>query len=87
MDQPPFLGAGFDTVWNSAFWIVRAIAIVAGAYFVYQSAVRRKRAALNIGPYWWVLFTFVGGIWTLLIYWLMEHSTLSIDRNDDSPGS
>jgi hypothetical protein len=52
---------------------------------VYQSAVLRKRAALNIGPYWWVLFTLVGGVWTLLIYWLMEHSTLSVDRGNDAP--
>jgi hypothetical protein len=84
MGQPPFLGDGFGAVWNSAYWIAHAIAIVAAAYFVYQSAVRRKRAALNIGPYWWVLFTLVGGVWTLLIYWLMEHSTLSVDRDKDA---
>ena len=83
MGQPPFLGDGFGAVWNSAYWIAHAVAIVAAAYFVYQSAVRRKRAALNIGPYWWALFTLVGGVWTLLIYWLMEHSTLSVDRDHE----
>ena len=85
MESPPFFGAPFGTVWNSVYWIVRAIAIVACAYFVYQSAIRRRHAALNIGPYWWVLFTVVGGIWTILIYWVMEHSTLSSRRNDDAP--
>jgi hypothetical protein len=84
MDQPPFFGAGLGTVWNAVFWIVRAIAIIAAAYFVYQSAVRRKRAALNIGPNWWVLFTLVGGVWTLLIYWLMEQSTLSVQHDNDA---
>ena len=84
MDQPPFFGAGFGTVWNLVFWIVRAIAIIAAAYFVYHSAIRRKRAALNIGANWWVLFTVVGGVWTLLVYWLMEHSTLSGHRNENA---
>jgi len=83
MEQPPFLGGGLATTWNSAFWIIRVVVILACAYFVYHSAIRRKRAALNIGPYWWVLFTLVGGIWTLLIYWLMEHSTLSVERDSD----
>ena len=84
MDQPPFFGSGLGTVWNAVFWIVRAIAVIAAAYFVYHSAIRRKRAALNIGPNWWVLFTLVGGVWTLLIYWLMEHSTLSVRRDNDA---
>ena len=84
MDQPPFFGAGFGTAWNALFWGIRAIAIVAAAYFVYQAAIRRKRAALNIGPNWWVLFTLVGGVWTLLVYWLMEHSTLSVHCDSDA---
>ena len=84
MEQPPFIGGGLGTVWNSLFWIARAIAVVAAAYFVYRSAVRRKRAVMNIGPNWWVLFTLVGGLWTLLIYWLMEHSTLSVQRDNDA---
>jgi hypothetical protein len=84
MDQPPFFGPGFGSVWNLIFWVVRAIAIIAAAYFVYQSAIRRKRAALNIGPNWWILFTVVGGVWTLLVYWLMEHSTLSGHRDENA---
>ena len=84
MGPPPFFGEPLGTAWNSVYRIVHAIAIVAAAYFVYQSAIRRRQAALNIGPRWWVLFTLVGGIWTLLIYWVMEHSTLSARRNDDS---
>ena len=84
MDQPPFFGAGFGTAWNALFWVIRAIAIVAAAYFVYQAAIRRKRAALNIGPNWWVLFTLVGGVWPLRVYWLMEHSTLSVHRDSDA---
>lgn len=83
MEQPPFLGGTLGTLWGSVFWIARAIAVIACAYFVYHSAVRRKHAALNIGPYWWVLFTLVGGIWTLFIYWVMEHSTLSVRREPD----
>jgi H+/Cl- antiporter ClcA len=85
MEHPPFLDGGLGTAWNVVFWIARAIAIGACAYFVYHSAIRRKRATLNIGPYWWVLFTLVGGIWTLLIYWLMEHSTLSVHRDNEAP--
>ena len=85
MESPPFLEGGLGTVWNTLFWIVRAVAIIACAYFVYHSAVRRRHAALNIGPYWWLLFTLVGGIWTLLIYWLMEHSSLAAGPDADDP--
>ena len=72
-------------VWSSVWWIVRAIAIIAAAYFVYQAAIRRKHAAMNIGAPWWALFTVVGGIWTILIYWLIEHSTLAARRDDNTP--
>ena len=79
------IGDGYQlgTLWSSAFWIARAIAIIPSAYFERHSAVRRKHAALNVGAYWWVLFTLVGGFWMLYIYWVMEHSTLSVRREAD----
>jgi hypothetical protein len=83
MGQPPFLGGMPGTLWSSVFWAAHAIATVACAYFVYQSAIRRKQAAMDIGAFWWVLFTLVGGIWTLFVYWIMEHSTLSARRSPD----
>jgi hypothetical protein len=85
MEPTSFIGAIFGAVWIYAYWIVWGLTSVACAYFVYQSAIRRKQAALGIGAYWWAFFTLLGGIWTLLIYWLIEHSTLSSHRNDDAP--
>ena len=85
MEQPSFVGAVFGAAWIYAYWIGWGLTSLASAYFVYQSAIRRKSAALNIGAYWWALFTLVGGIWTLLIYWVIEHSTLSPGRTDDVP--
>jgi hypothetical protein len=83
MGQPPFLGGVLGTLWSSVFWVAHAIAIIAAACFVYRSAVRRTQAAMGIGALWWVLFTLVGGIWTLFVYWIMEHSTLSTRRSPD----
>jgi hypothetical protein len=85
MGHPPFFGDGLATLWDSIFWVAKAVAIVAIAYFLYQAAIRRRHAALNIGAHWWVLFTLLGGIWTLLIYWLMERSTLSAYAGEDPP--
>jgi hypothetical protein len=65
------------------YWAAWGLTSIACAYFVYQSAIHRKRAALNIGPYWWAVFTLVGGIWALLIYWIIEHSSLSPHHNDN----
>ena len=85
MDQPSFLGSILPGALLYLYWAAWGIISIACAFFVYQSAIRRKRSALNIGPYWWAFFTLIGGIWTLLIYWLIEQSTLSSGRNDDAP--
>jgi hypothetical protein len=84
LEPPPFFGETVGAIWRLLYWIARVIVVIGCAYFVYHSAIRRKRPAMNIGPYWWTLFTVVGGIWTLLIYWLMEHSTLAA-RDDSNP--
>ena len=63
----------FLLVWQKASLLPH----IAGAFFVYQCAVRRQQATMNINPYWWAFFTLTGGLSTLLIYWLIEHSTLS----------
>jgi hypothetical protein len=77
MEQASLIQAIFGSMTLYISWAVWLFSNIACAYFVYQSARRRTAPALNIGPYWWALFTLVGGIWTLFIYWLMEHSTLA----------
>lgn len=84
MEEPSLFSTLFGATWVYAYWAVWATINIASAYFVYQAAIRRERAALNIGPYWWALFTLVSGIWALLIYWLIEHSTLSGKVGHDS---
>ena len=85
MEQPSFLGSILPGALLYAYWAAWGLISIACAFFVYQSAIHRKRAALGIGPHWWAFFTLIGGVWTLLIYWLIEHSTLSGDRNGDVP--
>lgn len=65
------------STWIYVYWFVYAIANLGCAYFVYQDAIKQNRRALNIGPYWWAFFSLLGGIWSLLVYWLMQHSSLS----------
>jgi hypothetical protein len=85
MEQSSLFGAILNGAFIYAYWAAWGATNIACAYFVYQSAIRRTRAELGIGPYWWALLTLIGGVWTLLIYWLIEHSTLSSHRNDDAP--
>lgn len=59
------------------YWALYAITNIGCAYFVYQDAIKQTHRALNIGPYWWALFTVIGGVWPLIAYWLMQHSSLS----------
>lgn len=82
MDQPSVFSAIFGAAAVYLYWGVWILTNLGCAYFVYQSAIRRKSSALNISAYWWALFTVFGGVWTLLVYWLMEHSSLA--RRDDT---
>jgi len=59
------------------YWVLYAATNLACTYFVYQDSIKQPRLALKISPYWWAAFSLFGGIWTALIYWLMQHSTLS----------
>ena len=77
MEEQSFAQALFTGAWMYVYWILYAITNVGCAYFVYQDAIKQNRRALNIGPYWWAMFSLIGGVWPLLVYWLMQHSTLS----------
>ncbi len=85
MEQTSLFGAVFGAAWVYLYWGAWGLTSIACAYFVYQDAIRRKHAALKIGAYWWALFTLIGGVWSLLAYWLIERSTLSSRSDDDAP--
>ena len=57
-------------------WIVYIVTGIACAYYVYQDAIKQVRRVLKIHPYWWAAFALMGGVWTLIAYWIMQHSTL-----------
>jgi len=63
--------------WVTIYWVLYAITNLGCAYFVYQDAMKQSRHALNIGAGWWALFCIIGGVWPLLVYWVMQHSSLS----------
>ena len=52
MDQPSFWGTFFTGGLIYVYWARWALMNVTCAYFAYQSAIRRARVALDIGPYW-----------------------------------
>jgi hypothetical protein len=85
MDQPTFIGSILPAIPLYLYWLAWALTNIGCAYFVYQAAIRRKRKALNVGPGWWAIFTLFGGLWSLALYWLMEHSSMSRSENDDAP--
>jgi len=65
-----------------AYWILYILTGIACAYYVYQDSLRQDRRALGIHPYWWAAFALLGGVWTLLAYWVMQHSTLRKPSDD-----
>lgn len=69
----PFLGA----VGLYIYWALYVGTGIACAYYVYQDVITRAHRALNIHPYWWAALTLIGGIWAVLAYWIMQHSTLA----------
>lgn len=85
MEQPSFFQAVFGSAAVYLYWGFWIVTNIACTYFVYQSAIRRTSPAMNIGPYWWALFTLLGGIWTLFVYWLMEQSTLARNNQVQRP--
>jgi hypothetical protein len=58
------------------YWLLYALTNIACAFFVYQDAIKQNKRALNIGSVWWGFFSLLGGVWILLAYWIMQHSTL-----------
>ena len=77
MGEPSFFQAILGTVGVYIYWVLYVLTSVACAYFVYQDAIKQPRLELKINPYWWAAFALIGGVWTTLVYWLMQHSTLS----------
>jgi len=59
-----------------AYWGLYIATGFACAFYVYQDAIKHKRRALNIHPYWWAALAFIGNVWALFAYWVMQHSTL-----------
>ncbi len=72
-----------DNLYTTAYWIIWLLTNIGCTYFVYQSAIHRQHATMGINAYWWAIFSLLGGIWTLLIYWLIEQSMLSPNQKNE----
>jgi hypothetical protein len=77
MEEMGFFSAMLGTLGLYIYWALYVVTSVACAFFVYQDAIKQPRLELKISPYWWATFSLIGGVWTALVYWLMQHSTLS----------
>ena len=69
--------AGLYTYW--ALYIATGIAC---AYYVYQDSIKQPRRVLNIHPYWWAALTLIGGVWAVMAYWIMQHSSFAKTRDE-----
>ena len=74
----------FGSVPLYIYWGLYILTCLASAYYVYQDARKQAHRALNIHPYWWIIFGLLLNIWAVLVYWLMQHSTLRGARDEDS---
>jgi hypothetical protein len=77
MKEESIYQALLDAAGLYTYWVLYILTGITCAYYVYQDAIRQNRRALNIHPYWWAVFGLIGGVWTLVGYWLMQHSTLN----------
>ena len=83
--------------WGQFGWVY-VLAMAIGSFLlhlfltigVYQEASDRSirgRKLWFIGPFFWAFATFLGGIFTAAIYWVLHHSTLSpleaVDSEND----
>ena len=68
---------GLFGTWVTLYWVLYAITNIGCAYFVYQDAIKQSLLPLNVGPFWWGLFSLIGGVLPLAAYWLMQHSSLA----------
>lgn len=76
MEGASIFSALLGTAALYVYWIFYAATAIASAFYVYQDAIKQSRMALGIHPYWWAAFALLGSIWTLVGYWLMQHSSL-----------
>jgi len=61
----------------AVYWLIWFILPgVVAAYYVYQDGIKRMPLTLNIHPVAWALFCFISGAWGILVYWIIEHSSL-----------
>ena len=85
MEQTSLSQMFFSWVPMILYWLIWFIAPgLVAAYYVNQDGIKRMPLALNVKPKWWVLFCFVSGVWGLLAYWLMHHSSLANKKYPDT---
>ena len=72
---------GFMWVLYYSFWMLINIF---SALWIYKDARKLPVLFVNSQPIWWALGALVlGGIWVMLIYWAIHHSTLSNRENSN----
>jgi formate hydrogenlyase subunit 3/multisubunit Na+/H+ antiporter MnhD subunit len=74
--------AFFGTAGIFIYWALYIATGFACAYYVYQDSIKQNNRPLKIHPYWWAAITLIGGIFAVLVYWVMHHSTLTKSSNE-----
>ena len=76
-----FEGAAFGTLWMlyyAAWVVVNAFAAV----WIYRDAKNLPHLFLDSKPFWWAIAALIlGGVWVILVYWAIHHSSFSNREN------
>ena len=75
-----YLSWGPTILWGFVWYVMPA---AVAAFFVFKDASKRKVLVLNIPPYAWALLCIPSGIFGLLAYWFMHHSSLAKTKPAD----
>ncbi|MDB6061742.1 MAG: hypothetical protein JWM78_1845 [Verrucomicrobiaceae bacterium] len=81
MENHSIFQAFFGTAGIFVYWALYVATAFACAYYVYQDSIKQNRLPLKIHPYWWAAIALIGGVFAVLAYWVMQHSTLA--KNSD----
>ena len=61
-----------------SYYIAWLVVNVFAGVWIYKDAKKLPYLFLNSKPIWWFFASLIlGGVWVILVYWVIHHSTIS----------
>jgi len=65
------------------YYVLWLIVNIFAAVWLYRDAKKLPSLFINSKPIWWAFAAVViGGVWVVLVYWVIHHSTISNRINE-----